>query len=91
MFTFANILLNEFHLPRYFLACGEVVSRLASEVRGSGFESHLGILNVMSLETSYKFETSLCNNVSVTLTCGGSSTQNCTYFISSGTEVGQCR
>ena len=28
---------------------------------------------------------------SVQKTCGGSSSENCTYFQSSGTEVGQCR
>jgi hypothetical protein len=28
--------------------------------------------------------------VSVSLNCGGSSSQNCTYFVSTGTEVGEC-
>ena len=29
--------------------------------------------------------------ISVTLGCGGTSAQNCTYFQSGGQEVGQCR
>ena len=29
--------------------------------------------------------------ISVTLGCGGTSSENCTYFQSGGQEVGQCR